>query len=111
MTIAPFAYVLLSGGIDSSTAVSEAINTVGQKRVRCVSINYGQRHIRELRSAEAVARFYGRSHSILSVNIPNSMLTNPDIPVPEIPYSQIQGVSPTYVPFRNGLMLSTLTSH
>lgn len=106
-----YGYVLLSGGIDSTTAVSEAINTVGRTRVKCVSIDYGQRHIRELKSAAAVAKFYGRPHSILPVNIPNSMLTNPGIPVPEISYSEIKGVSPTYVPFRNGLMLATLTSH
>jgi 7-cyano-7-deazaguanine synthase len=39
------------------------------------------------------------------------MLTDPSIEVPDISYDQIKGVSPTYVPFRNGMMLSTLASH
>jgi 7-cyano-7-deazaguanine synthase len=107
----PLAYVLLSGGIDSSTCVSEAIKTVGQRNVRCVSIDYGQRHKRELEFAKKVAAYYARPHEILPVSIPRSMLTDPSIDVPNISYSQITGVSPTYVPFRNGLMLSTLASH
>jgi 7-cyano-7-deazaguanine synthase len=39
------------------------------------------------------------------------MLTDPSIEVPNISYAEIQGVSPTYVPFRNGLFLATLASH
>jgi 7-cyano-7-deazaguanine synthase len=38
------------------------------------------------------------------------MLTNPDDKIPEVAYADIKGVSPTYVPFRNGLMLSAITS-
>ncbi len=34
-----------------------------------------------------------------------------NVEVPNIDYADIKGVSPTYVPFRNGLMLSALTAH
>lgn len=106
----PLAYVLLSGGIDSSTAMSFACNAHGRRNVRAISIDYGQRHIRELKSAKAVALYHSRPHEVVKINIPNTMLTDPNIPVPDISYDQIQGVSPTYVPFRNGLMLSTVAS-
>lgn len=110
--VKPIAYVLLSGGIDSATCVSEAGSVVGFQNVRCVSINYGQRHIRELDSAKKVANFYGRPHTVLKIDsIPRTLLTDPSLDVPDISYAEIQGVSPSYVPFRNGLMLSTLASH
>lgn len=105
------AYVLLSGGIDSSTCVSEACLEFGRKNVHCVSIDYGQRHKREIEAAIAISMFYGRTHEILKIPMPRTMLTDPSIEVPNIPYSDISGVSPTYVPFRNGLMLSSLASH
>lgn len=104
------AYVLLSGGIDSSTAVSEAIHAQGQENVRAVSVDYGQRHRRELKAAQAIAHHYDISHEIISINMPRSMLTDPSIPVPNISYSEITGVSPTYVPFRNGMLISSLAS-
>jgi 7-cyano-7-deazaguanine synthase len=109
MTIA---YVLLSGGIDSSTCVSEAKEAVGQRNVRCVSIDYGQRHVRELESARHVSGFYGRAHKVINMQIAEkTMLTDRSIEVPNISYSEIQGVSPTYVPFRNGMMLSRLAAY
>lgn len=112
MSQAPIAYILLSGGIDSSTCVSEAIHSVGSKNVRTVSINYGQRHLKEIESAVAVAQFYGRAHETLKIDaMPRTLLTDPSLPVPDISYAQIEGVSPSYVPFRNGLMLSTLAAH
>lgn len=109
MTIA---YVLLSGGIDSSTCVTRACNDVGQRNVRCVSMNYHQRHLKELQYAKKVSDFYGRSHKVIEItNIPKTMLTDKNSEVPNTSYADIKGVSPSYVPFRNGLMLSTLTSH
>jgi 7-cyano-7-deazaguanine synthase len=113
MSTQPIAYVLLSGGIDSSTCVSEAINTVGERNVRCVSMDYGQRHIREIESAKKVATFYSnRPHETIKIaSMPRTLLTDPSLDVPDISYAEIRGVSPSYVPFRNGLMLSTLAAH
>ena len=102
------AYILLSGGIDSTTAVARAAQY--HQDVRCVSIDYGQRHSRELRAAQAVAAHYEFPHEVLRIPMPRTMLTDPSIMVPDISYAEIKGVSPTYVPFRNGLMLSMVTS-
>lgn len=109
MTIA---YVLLSGGIDSTTCLGRAVSYLDREHVYAVSVDYGQRHRRELRSASEVANHYGVSHEILRVDtIPRTMLTDISVEVPSIAYSEITGVSPTYVPFRNGLLLSTLAAH
>jgi 7-cyano-7-deazaguanine synthase len=107
----PIYYVLLSGGVDSTTALARAVSSSKSTNdVRTVSIDYGQRHRKELESAAAVAAYYGVSHEIVKIDMPRTMLTDPSIKVPHISYAEITGVSPTYVPFRNGLMLSTLAS-
>jgi len=107
----PLAYVLLSGGVDSATCVSEAVHNHSRRNVRCVSIDYGQRHITEINHAKQIAEYYGRPHEILKVEMPKTMLTSPEIGVPQVSYDELpHGVSPTYVPFRNGLMLATLAS-
>ena len=107
------AYVLLSGGIDSSTALTRACEDVGQKNVECcISIDYGQRHSIEIEYAKKVASFYGRPHKVIPVStIPKTLLTDPTQEVPNLSYQDIEGVSPSYVPFRNGLMLSTVASY
>ena len=105
----PIAYTLLSGGIDSTTALARA--RALHDEVRCVSVDYGQRHRRELESAERVAAYYNCEWRLLQVSLPRTMLTDEAITVPAISYSEITGVSPTYVPFRNGTMLSQLTAH
>ena len=46
----------------------------------------------------------------LSSIVPKTMLTDKGQKIPNISYSDIEGVSPTYVPFRNGLLLSAITS-
>ena len=102
------AYVLLSGGLDSTTVLARAVHHC--TNVRAVSIDYGQRHRREIDAAAAVAGYYSIPHEVVSITIPRTMLTDPSIPVPHVSYAEISGVSPTYVPFRNGLMLSTITS-
>lgn len=104
----PIAYVLLSGGIDSTAAMARAIYRHGV--VRAVSVDYGQRHRREIQSAAAVAHYYDAPHEVLRLPMPRTMLTDPSVEVPKVSYSEIVGVSPTYVPFRNGYMLAALTS-
>ncbi len=109
-----FGYVLLSGGIDSSTALSLACRNLGQQHVRCVSVDYGQRHSKEIDHAQRLAAFYGRPHHILSLAsiVPQTMLTDHTREIPSVSYADLpHGISPTYVPFRNGLMLSALASH
>lgn len=113
----PKAFVLLSGGIDSTTCLYIAANEFNG--VIGVSIDYGQRHKKEIeyarRSCAAVldANHNPADHHVIDLSsvIPKTMLTDSSEKIPEVAYSEIEGVSPTYVPFRNGLMLSAVASY
>lgn len=103
------AVVLLSGGLDSATAVAMA-RAEGYE-VYALTISYGQRHAREIEAARAVATALGvREHKCVDISlreIGGSALTA-DIPVPlgrsddEISH----GIPITYVPARNTIFLS-----
>ncbi len=105
------AFVLLSGGIDSTTCLHIACGEFDD--VRAISIDYGQRHKKEITFAKRQAAIVGATHKTLNLKaiVPKTMLTDKDAKVPHTSYGKIKGVSPTYVPFRNGLMLSCLTSY
>ncbi len=99
------AIVLLSGGLDSTTALAIACS----QGFACyaLSMDYGQRHLAELKAAERVAKAYGAvEHKVLHLGldlIGGSALTDKNIEVPE----QIEkGIPVTYVPARNTLFLS-----
>ena len=53
------ALVLSSGGVDSTTCLGLAIEKYGKENVTALSITYGQKHDKEIKAAEAVARYYG----------------------------------------------------
>jgi len=99
------AVVLLSGGLDSATALAIA----RERGFLChaLSVDYGQRHAAELEAAQRVARAGGaREHRVMRVDlagIGGSALTDPAIAVPESPSA---GIPVTYVPARNTIMLS-----
>jgi 7-cyano-7-deazaguanine synthase len=105
------AYVLLSGGIDSTTCLYEALNE--HDEVFALGVNYGQRHIREANAAGLIAAFRGVPFDTLDLRnlIPRTMLTDPEVAIPNASYADLTGVSPTYVPFRNGLMLAAATAY
>lgn len=104
----PRAVVLLSGGLDSYTAAAVA------KRdgfdLNALSFNYGQRHIRELEAARAVARSLGvTQHLELEIDltrIGGSALTSPQIDVPKDQPIDPTVIPSTYVPARNTIFLS-----
>jgi 7-cyano-7-deazaguanine synthase len=101
----PRAVVLLSGGLDSATVLSMAVEQGFD--AYALSVHYGQRHSAELAAAERVARGLGaRGHRIMGVDlagIGGSALTDPAIAVPT---AAVEGIPITYVPARNTLMLS-----
>ena len=101
----PRAVVLLSGGLDSATVLSMAVEQGFD--AYALSVHYGQRHSAELAAAERVARGLGaREHRIMGVDlagIGGSALTDPAIAVPT---AAVEGIPITYVPARNTLMLS-----
>lgn len=114
------ALILSSGGIDSTTCVAIAVDNYGADNVSTVSIYYGQKHDKELHCAKLVAEHYKVKHYELDLsNILKysncSLLASSTDNVPHGNYAdQVrqsnQGIVSTYVPFRNGLMLSAVTT-
>jgi 7-cyano-7-deazaguanine synthase len=102
------AVVLLSGGIDSSTALAVA-KSEGHE-LYALSFDYGQRHKRELDSARMVAAALGvQRHLVISFDlreIGGSALTS-DMEVPK-GREELTGkqIPVTYVPARNTIFLS-----
>jgi len=105
------ASVLLSGGIDSTTCLYLAAHRPGfVGDIIGFSVDYGQRHSVEIAHARRSCSRLGIEHRMidLSAVVPSTMLTDKDSAIPNVSYGDIVGVSPTYVPFRNGLMLAAL---
>ena len=53
------AVVLFSGGVDSTTCLALAIERFGKENVVPLSIQYGQKHSKELEAAANVLAYYG----------------------------------------------------
>jgi 7-cyano-7-deazaguanine synthase len=100
--------VLLSGGLDSYTAAAIVKAEQGFE-LSALTIEYGQRHAREVESARAVARALGiERHLELPIHlraIGGSSLTS-DVPVPRDRDLDAVGIPSTYVPARNTIFLS-----
>ncbi len=99
------AIVLLSGGLDSTTALAIAQS----KGYACyaLSFRYGQRHHAELAAAKKVANSFNVvEHKIFDIDLSvfkGSALTDNTI---EVPKSTTSGIPVTYVPARNTVFLS-----
>ena len=115
------ALVLSSGGVDSTTALGMAVNKYGSNNVIALSISYGQKHDKEIKAATAVAEYYGVEQMFLDLSrifqySNSSLLKQSTEEIPEQSYSrqisETGGEKPvsTYVPFRNGLFLSSAAS-
>jgi len=103
------AIILLSGGMDSAT--TGAIAREEGYLLYALTVDYGQRHYRELEAAKRVAEFLGvAEHIILKVDLTafgKSALTDTidvpkDRPIAGVP----QEIPITYVPARNTVLLS-----
>ena len=99
------AVVLLSGGLDSATALAIA----RERGYACyaLSFDYGQRHAIELHAARQIATALGVvEHKVLPLSldaIGGSALTDSAI---EVPDEGGEGIPVTYVPARNTVFLS-----
>ena len=99
------AIVLLSGGMDSSTALSIAI----KEGFKCyaLTLDYGQRHQNEINNAKNIVKdFKIIEHKLLSIDLTvfgGSALTDGNLKVPE---KESTGVPITYVPARNTIFFS-----
>jgi 7-cyano-7-deazaguanine synthase len=97
--------VLLSGGLDSATAL--AIARARGDECHTLAFDYGQRHRAELAAARRIATAqHAVAHRELRVGLDafgGSALTDKSIPVPEHGGT---GIPITYVPARNTVFLS-----
>jgi 7-cyano-7-deazaguanine synthase len=103
------AIVLLSGGIDSATAL--AMTRAAGRRCHALSFRYGQRHVVELQAAARVAAALGAdAHKIIDLDlraVGGSALTD-DIAVPKgrSEDEMSSGIPVTYVPARNTIFVA-----
>ena len=105
--------VLSSGGLDSTTCLALAVRDLGKENVATVIIDYGQRHSREMECGRKVVEYYEVPHYEFNVaelfKYSNCSLMANGQPVIETTYEkQVENGEKitSYVPFRNGLMLS-----
>lgn len=97
--------VLLSGGMDSATALSIA----KRKKLSCyaLTMDYGQKHSIEIEKAKLIAEhFQVVEHKIIEIDLTvfgGSALTDKNINIPE---HESQGIPVTYVPARNTIFFS-----
>lgn len=114
------ALVLCSGGVDSTTLLAMAVDKYGSENVVALSISYGQRHEKELKAARDVARYYHVEQRFLDLaaifaDSSCSLLAHSEKEIPKESYAeQLEETDTklvsTYVPFRNGLFLSSAAS-
>ncbi len=101
------AVIVLSGGMDSATALYQA--KADGFELYAISFDYGQRHKKELDFAKKLAKLAGvKKHYIVNLTsitelISNSSLTNKAIDVPEEHYTA-KSMKLTVVPNRNMIM-------
>ncbi len=99
--------LIYSGGLDSTTLLYDLIAKGHQ--VKCLSINYGQKHKKELCAAEYFCKKLDVKHECVDLSgitklISSSSLTS-DQEVPEGHYEE-ESMKATVVPNRNMIMLS-----
>lgn len=98
--------VVLSGGMDSTTLTAHYA-ALGRK-ITALTVNYGQRHQREIESARAVAAHYGAEHYVVDLRevgalLGGSALTEAAIEVPNGHYAE-ETMRATVVPNRNAIL-------
>lgn len=116
------ALVLSSGGVDSTTCLGIALDKYGKDNVITASLYYGQKHDKELECARSIAEYYEVRH--IEEDISNIMkyasnvctLVKGGKDIQECSYEEQvkankDGRVDTYVPFRNGLLLSIATAY
>lgn len=105
----PRAVCLLSGGLDSATALGVA----RRDGFECyaLSFDYGQRHRVELESARKIAAYFGvREHRVASIDLrafgASALTAEIDVPKHRGAEEMAASIPITYVPARNTIFLS-----
>ena len=102
------AVVVLSGGMDSTVLLAEALDTY--RTVTAISFNYGSKHnARELPMAEALCNRLNIKHKIVQLPFINDLFSSSLLQsgeeIPDGHYETLTMKS-TVVPFRNGILMS-----
>jgi len=108
------AVISLSGGLDSSTCLALALKN-GYK-CYALTFDYGQRHIREIKSARSIALYYKVPLYEIKLNFPwlsVSSLVSKEKKLPNKKISEILSgeIPSTYVPLRNLVFTSIAASY
>lgn len=102
------AIVLLSGGLDSATTLYIALDR--GYGCRCLIFDYGQRHKKEVRLAERIAKKAGCGHRVIRLSFPwqgSALLDrNASLPAGRSFRDMARQVPDTYVPARNTIFVS-----
>ena len=107
------ALVLFSGGLDSTVLAAQLLADGAETRL--LSIDYGQRHAKELDKAEKIAQALGLPHRILRLPdlgplLGGSSLTDDQVELPEGHYAK-ESMKATVVPNRNMILLALAGGH
>lgn len=110
--------ILLSGGLDSATVLAQRVEEVGAQNIIALTMYYGQKHDKEIQCAKKLCEYYHiKKHIIKNLSDVFSdsdctLLQGSLEDISETSYEeQTKGnkIPTTYVPFRNGLLLSYAT--
>lgn len=114
--------IVLSGGLDSTVALAEALeqNDWDPEKIGAVTFTYGQLHYKEIGAAKEIVQYYGMIDHIV-IDLPlifagtdSVLIAENELEMPRSSYEDMEdsdvGVSPTYVPYRNGNFLSMATT-
>lgn len=106
------AIVLLSGGLDSTTALYVA-KSEGFGELYALTFEYGQKHDKELQSSRAVAKAAGvKEHKVVNLLLnqwDGCSLTDPNMEIEDGDAARTD-IPATYVPARNMVFLSVAAS-
>lgn len=100
--------VILSGGLDSTTALYELIKK--HEVVEALTFDYGQRHRKEIEGARKICKLLNLPHRVIDIShlnelLQGSSLTSRNIPTPHGHYTEA-GMKKTVVPNRNAIMIN-----
>ncbi len=106
------AVCLLSGGLDSTTALYKAVTEGYQPTA--LTVFYGQLHHKEIECAKKIAGELRVPHYFISMELPwkGSSLLDASVPMPTMreESEMAKGIPSTYVPARNTIFLSLAAS-
>lgn len=101
--------IILSGGMDSITLLYFIMSKTDKSNIKALSINYGQKHKKELIKAIELCDELNIDHKIVNIsevqNLLESSLTKNNQKIPEGYYAK-ETMKQTVVPNRNAIMLS-----